>query len=64
MAGREGGKLNKMGPGFDESELCSPLYVGPSEGQEGWTPQNPEVPFPKDPLGYVPGEDGEGRRRR
>jgi len=48
--------LDRLGPGFDKEELASPLYVGPSKGQEGWTPANPEIPETSDPLGYIPAD--------
>jgi hypothetical protein len=48
--------MDRLGPGFSADEIKSPLYVGPSEGQEGWTPANPEIPETHDPLGYVPAE--------
>jgi hypothetical protein len=48
-------KLDKMGAGFDD-DYIGPLDVGPSKGQEGWTPSNPELPEPSDPLGYIPGD--------
>jgi hypothetical protein len=53
---------DKFGPGFDKEELASPLYIGPSKGQEGWTPANPEVPFVRDPMGYLPEEGGRERK--
>lgn len=46
--------MDKMGPGFSPEEIKSPLYVGPSKGQEGWTPANPEIGEARDPLGYIP----------
>ena len=51
-----------FGPGFSEDELASPLYIGPSRGQEGWTPANPEIGEARDPLGYIP-EHSEKRDR-
>lgn len=54
MAERRKTTLDKMGPGFSPDEIKSPLYVGPSEGQEGWTPSNPEIGEAHDPLGYIP----------
>lgn len=53
-AERERPKLERLGPGFSPDEIKSPLYVGPSRGQEGWTPANPEIGEAKDPLGYIP----------
>lgn len=55
---------DKFGPGFDPEEMASPLYVGPHDGQEGWTPANPEVPFPSDPLGYLNSAEHSGRKEK
>jgi hypothetical protein len=46
-------ETGRFGKAFDESEFLSPMDVGPSQGQEGWTPANPVTPEPTDPLGYL-----------
>ena len=46
----------KFGVGISPEELISPLNVGPSKGQEGWTPANPEIAEARDPLGYIPAD--------
>lgn len=53
---------DKFGPAFDRDEYKGPLDVGPSKGQEGWTPANPTVPFPHDPLGYLKEHEESGRK--
>lgn len=44
---------DKFGAGPDPQDLISPISVGPHKGQEGWTPSNPTLPEPRDPLGYL-----------
>lgn len=53
---------DKFGDGPNKDDLISPLSVGPSKGQEGWTPANPTFPQPRDPLGYLKESSG-GRDR-
>lgn len=54
---------DKFGEGPNKDDLISPLHVGPSKGQEGWTPANPTFPQPRDPLGYIKSESSGGRER-
>jgi len=44
---------DKFGAGFDKDEFASPVIVGPAKGQEGYSPANPVIPEPHDPLGYL-----------
>jgi hypothetical protein len=49
---------DKFGEGPSSEDLISPIHVGPSKGQEGWTPANPTFGQPRDPLGYLKPESG------
>jgi hypothetical protein len=50
---------DKFGEGPNKDDLISPIHVGPSKGQEGWTPANPTFPRPSDPLGYTKERGGD-----
>jgi hypothetical protein len=52
------GTKDKFGEGPNKEDLISPLHVGPSKGQEGWTPANPTFGQPRDPLGYLKESSG------
>jgi hypothetical protein len=50
------GSKDKFGEGPNKNDIVSPIHVGPSKCQEGWTPANPTLPEPRDPLGYISGK--------
>lgn len=53
---------DKFGEGPSKEDLISPIHVGPKKGQEGWTPSNPTLPEPRDPLGYLKEHGNSGDR--